>query len=75
MHQSAQYERTMWGNMKKRKMNDPLNDNPVWGKAEFARARPAELVLRELFGTQKAEEMLKKRGGVIGHHNRSHRRV
>jgi len=75
MHQSAQYERTMWGNMKKPKLNDPLNDNPVWGKTEFARARPAEPVLRELFGAQKTEEMLNKRGGVIGHHNRSHRRV
>jgi uncharacterized protein (DUF4415 family) len=42
-------------------MNEP-NDNPAWGETDFARARPAESVLPELFGEKTAEQMLKRRG-------------
>lgn len=43
-------------------MNQPADDNPVWGEADFARARPAEAVLPELFGPEAAEQMLRRRG-------------
>jgi uncharacterized protein (DUF4415 family) len=48
--------------MSKRKVSNPEDDNPVWGKAEFARARPAEEVLPEIFGKEVAEKLTKSRG-------------
>ena len=48
--------------MSKRKVNSQEDDNPTWGEAEFARARPAEEVLPELFGKEAAAKMLKPRG-------------
>lgn len=48
-------------------MNEP-NDNPAWSEADFARARPAESVLPELFGEQTAEQMLKRRGRPKSEH-------
>lgn len=39
-----------------------MDDNPVWGAAEFARARPAEEVLPELFGKDVAEKIIRPRG-------------
>ncbi|PMS19985.1 antitoxin [Trinickia dabaoshanensis] len=48
--------------MSKRKVSEPTNDNPIWGDAEFARARNAETVLPELFGAEAAAQMLKRRG-------------
>ncbi|MEA3119574.1 MAG: hypothetical protein QOI13_2844 [Paraburkholderia sp.] len=48
--------------MSKRKTSSQLNDNPEWTEAEFARARPAEDVLPELFGDTVAAKMVKPRG-------------
>lgn len=48
--------------MSKRNLNKPRDDNPVWGEPEFARARPAQAVLPELFGAEVAEQILKRRG-------------
>lgn len=48
--------------MNKRKVNEPADDNPSWGEADFARARPAEAVLPELFGAEAAGQMLRRRG-------------
>jgi uncharacterized protein (DUF4415 family) len=48
--------------MSKQKINDLLDDNPVWSKADFERARPATEVLPQLFGKEVAEAMLKPRG-------------
>jgi uncharacterized protein (DUF4415 family) len=38
-------------------------DNPEWTEETFARARPAEQVLDELFGQAQASEMLRPRRG------------
>ncbi|HEV3106789.1 MAG TPA: BrnA antitoxin family protein [Trinickia sp.] len=48
--------------MSKRKVTGQVDDNPAWGEAEFARARPAEEVLPELFGKEAAAKMVKPRG-------------
>lgn len=48
--------------MSKRKVSSQVDENPTWGKAEFARARPAEEVLPELFGKEAAAKMVKPRG-------------
>ncbi len=48
--------------MSKRKVSSQVDDNPAWGEAEFDRARPAEEVLPELFGTEAAAKMVKPRG-------------
>ena len=39
-----------------------LDENPEWGDAEFARARPASEVLPQLFSAQTAEKLLRPRG-------------
>lgn len=39
-----------------------MTDNPEWGEAEFARARPATEVFTELFGKEGAEKVIKTRG-------------
>lgn len=48
--------------MSKRKVSSQADDNPAWGEADFARARPAEQVLPELFGKEAAAKMVKPRG-------------
>lgn len=48
--------------MSKRPNKEIADDNPVWGDAEFARARPAAEVLPELFGKEGAEKILRPRG-------------
>ena len=40
----------------------PDSDNPEWSQQELGCARPARVVLPELFGTQVAKAMLKPRG-------------
>jgi len=54
--------------MNKKGMIEPADENPPWGDAEFARARPAESVLAELFGEEKAEQMLRRRGRPKSEH-------
>ena len=48
----------------KKHLNPELqdSDNPEWSQQELGRARPARVVLPELFGTQAAKAMLKPRG-------------
>jgi uncharacterized protein (DUF4415 family) len=48
--------------MSKQNKEEVLNENPEWGEAEFARARPASDVLPELYGHERATEMLRPRG-------------
>lgn len=48
--------------MSKRKVSSQLDNNPAWGETEFARARPAEEVLPELFRKDAAAKMVKPRG-------------
>ncbi|MGX7003489.1 BrnA antitoxin family protein [Caballeronia sp. KNU42] len=48
--------------MSKQNMEEMLDENPEWGEAEFARARPAAEVLPELYGQERATEILRPRG-------------
>jgi uncharacterized protein (DUF4415 family) len=48
--------------MSKQNMEEMLAENPEWGEAEFARARPAAEVLPELYGQERATEILRPRG-------------
>ncbi|WP_414451254.1 BrnA antitoxin family protein [Burkholderia sp. 22PA0099] len=48
--------------MSKQKTSKPTDDNPVWTDADFARARPAEDVLSELFGKEVAAKLTKPHG-------------
>jgi uncharacterized protein (DUF4415 family) len=48
-----------------KRKSDPkrmTRENPEWTKATFARARPAQEVLPEIFGATNAKQMLKPRG-------------
>lgn len=40
-------------------------DNPEWNATEVRRAKPASVVLPELFGSKAAKEMLKPRGRPV----------
>jgi uncharacterized protein (DUF4415 family) len=48
--------------MSKQNKEEVLDENPEWGEAEFALARPASEVLPELFGHERAAEILRPRG-------------
>ena len=49
--------------MKQKRKNKPTDpENPEWGVAEFARARPATEVLPEIIGNEAASNLLKKSG-------------
>jgi uncharacterized protein (DUF4415 family) len=48
--------------MNKASRRSAPEDNPEWGDAEFARARPASDVLPEIFGAKTAEKLLRPRG-------------
>ncbi|CAN7259725.1 BrnA antitoxin family protein [Caballeronia sp. LjRoot29] len=48
--------------MSKQNKPEALDENPEWGEAEFARARSASDVLPELFGRERAAEILRPRG-------------
>ena len=48
--------------MSKQNMEEMLDENPEWGEAEFARARPAAEVLPKLYGQERATEILRPRG-------------
>lgn len=51
----------------KKRLNPELidADNPEWTAAEIRRAKPASVVLPELFGVKTANEMLKPRGRPV----------
>ncbi len=49
--------------MNKRISKVTMTDNPEWGEAEFARARPATEVFTELFGKEGAEKVIKPVAG------------
>ncbi|MFT4435889.1 BrnA antitoxin family protein [Caballeronia sp. 15715] len=48
--------------MSKQNKPEALDENPEWGEAEFGRARSASDVLPELFGRERAAEILRPRG-------------
>lgn len=48
--------------MNKKYKNIASDENPEWGEAEFARARPASDVLPEIFSPPTAEKLLRSRG-------------
>jgi uncharacterized protein (DUF4415 family) len=48
--------------MSKQNKEEVLDENPEWGETEFALARPASEVLPELFGHERAAEILRPRG-------------
>lgn len=48
--------------MNKQNKEETADENPEWGDAEFARARPASEVLPELYGQERAQEILRPRG-------------
>ncbi|CAH2772261.1 MAG: hypothetical protein CBARDCOR_2178 [uncultured Caballeronia sp.] len=48
--------------MSKQNKEEVLDENPEWGEAKFARARPASEVLPELYGQERATEILRPRG-------------
>jgi uncharacterized protein (DUF4415 family) len=48
--------------MSKQNKEEVLDDNPEWGEAEFALARAASEVLPELYGQERATEILRPRG-------------
>ena len=48
--------------MSKKNREEVLDENPEWSEAEFARARPAAEVLAELYGQERATEILRPRG-------------
>jgi uncharacterized protein (DUF4415 family) len=48
--------------MSKQSKEEMLDENPEWGEAEFARARLASEVLPELYGQERATEILRPRG-------------
>ena len=48
--------------MSKKNKEEVLDENPEWGEAEFARARPAAEILPELYGQERATEILRPRG-------------
>ncbi|AOJ01310.1 MULTISPECIES: BrnA antitoxin family protein [Burkholderia] len=48
--------------MSKRKVRNPVDENPEWTDADFVRARPAEEVLTELLGKDVAAKLTKPCG-------------
>jgi uncharacterized protein (DUF4415 family) len=45
-----------------KRTKEVVDDNPEWGEAEFARARPASEVLPGLLGAEAAQKVLRPRG-------------